>query len=336
MATRAQEGRVAGGVARAGEPGPESKGALQVSRGRLEASLAALRAEVRDPRAGVFGPDSVTWRVTREAALLLGGGRAALLQLAHPCVASAVARFSIARRDPVGRFRGTFRHMFRLVFGDLQEAQESARAIHRVHERIGGDLAEDAGGFRKGQRYRATDVEAQVWVLAVLRDTSRLVYERIFGPLPARDLERIAAEGRRMAMLFGIEDAVPSSTDEHRAYFEGKLETLAVTHEAAELGRRLLRLEKVPGGSLARGDVGLLTAHLLPEPVARGYGLDRGGAAGERRVERIFALARAVVPRLPARVRFVPAYGEAVRRMEGHTERDRIGEWMSALYASAR
>jgi uncharacterized protein (DUF2236 family) len=251
-------------------------------------------------------------------------------------VASAVARFSIARTDPVARFRGTFGHMFRMVFGDLHEAQTAARAVHRVHERIRGTLAEDAGSFRKGHRYGATDVEAQVWVLAVLRDTSRLVYERIFGPLTAADLGRLAAEGRRMAMLFGIEDAVSSTPDEHRAYFERKLEALTVTGAAAEMGRRLLRLEKVPGGFLVRGDLALLTAHLLPEQLARGYGLDRGGAAGERRVERIFALARAVVPRLPARVRFVPAYGEAVRRMEGHTERDRIGEWMSALYVSAR
>lgn len=334
MATRGSESRSDRGGERTSEP--SCPGGLQVSRDRLEASLAALRAEVWDPRVGVFGPDSVTWRMAREAALLLGGGRAALLQLAHPCVASAVARFSIARRDPVGRFRGTFRHMFRLVFGDLHEAQESARAIHRVHERIAGDLAEDAGGFRKGQRYRATDVEAQVWVLAVLRDTSRLVYERIFGPLPAEDLARIADEGRRMAMLFGIEDAVPSSPDAHRAYFERKLATLTVTREAAELGRRLLHLERVPGGSLARSDVRLLTAHLLPEPLACAFGLDRGGAAGERRVERIFALARAVVPRLPARVRFVPAYVEAARRMEGRTERDRIGRWMTALYVGAR
>src|SRR5689334_5975007 len=32
----------------------------------------------------LFQPDSVTWRVNQEPALLLGGGRALLMQLAHP------------------------------------------------------------------------------------------------------------------------------------------------------------------------------------------------------------------------------------------------------------
>ena len=33
---------------------------------------------------GLAGPGSVSWRVNREAALLLGGGRALLMQVAHP------------------------------------------------------------------------------------------------------------------------------------------------------------------------------------------------------------------------------------------------------------
>src|SRR5256714_1663746 len=33
---------------------------------------------------GLFGPGSMTWRVNREGVLLLGGGRALVLQVAHP------------------------------------------------------------------------------------------------------------------------------------------------------------------------------------------------------------------------------------------------------------
>ena len=39
---------------------------------------------------GLFGPDTVTWKVNREAVLLAGGGRALLLQVAHPSVAAGV------------------------------------------------------------------------------------------------------------------------------------------------------------------------------------------------------------------------------------------------------
>ncbi len=37
---------------------------------------------------GLFGPDTVTWKVNREAVLLAGGGRALLLQVGHPSVAA--------------------------------------------------------------------------------------------------------------------------------------------------------------------------------------------------------------------------------------------------------
>ena len=51
--------------------------------------------------AGIFGPDSVTWRIDREAAIFLGAGRALLLQLAHPWVAAAIAEHSrtLSRSD---------------------------------------------------------------------------------------------------------------------------------------------------------------------------------------------------------------------------------------------
>src|SRR5436189_10963 len=48
--------------------------------------------------AGLFGPDSVTWRVNREGVLLLGGGAAIILQLAHPLVAAGVGPLTIAEQ----------------------------------------------------------------------------------------------------------------------------------------------------------------------------------------------------------------------------------------------
>ena len=54
----------------------------------------AATGRMPDARTGLFGPASVTWKVNREAVLLLGGGRALLLQVAHPLVAAAVAAHS--------------------------------------------------------------------------------------------------------------------------------------------------------------------------------------------------------------------------------------------------
>jgi len=43
---------------------------------------------------GIFGAESVSWRINCESALFLGAGRAALLQLAHPWVAAALDQHS--------------------------------------------------------------------------------------------------------------------------------------------------------------------------------------------------------------------------------------------------
>ena len=74
------------------------------------AKTLSVNSEVRFERLapgemeGVFGPDSLTWRIDREALTFLGAGRALLLQLAHPWVAAAIAEHSKTIDDPIGRF----------------------------------------------------------------------------------------------------------------------------------------------------------------------------------------------------------------------------------------
>jgi uncharacterized protein (DUF2236 family) len=48
----------------------------------------------------LLGPDTVTWRVNREPVVFMGGGRALLLQVAHPLVAAGVAQHSDYQRHP--------------------------------------------------------------------------------------------------------------------------------------------------------------------------------------------------------------------------------------------
>src|SRR5262249_49784505 len=67
--------------------------------------------------AGYLGPDSVTWRLAGEAIMLLGGGRAVLLQLAHPLVAAGVGQHSSYRTDPWGRTARTIELMAALTYG---------------------------------------------------------------------------------------------------------------------------------------------------------------------------------------------------------------------------
>jgi hypothetical protein len=49
----------------------------------LERELNLVRAAATGSFSGIFGPQSVTWQVNREAAIFLGAGRALLLPLAR-------------------------------------------------------------------------------------------------------------------------------------------------------------------------------------------------------------------------------------------------------------
>ena len=124
--------------------------------------------------------DSLTWllvgdiremlqdHLDREAINFLCAGRAALLQLAHPFVAHAIDQHSDTRRDPLRRFRRTFAFVYSMIFGSMDHAFACARRVHRIHERIHGNIAEDVGAFTQGSPYEANDEEALYWVYATL------------------------------------------------------------------------------------------------------------------------------------------------------------------------
>jgi uncharacterized protein (DUF2236 family) len=297
-----------------------------VTREALEARLARLRAEVRDPRAGIFGPDSQVWRVNKEAIVFVGAGRAALLQLAHPSVAWAIEQHSGTRNDPVGRFQRTFLHVFRMVYGDLDTALRSARAVHALHERI-------RGSYGAGRSYHANEPEALLWVHATLWDTSLRCFEALVRPLSDAEKARYYLETRRFAALFGIPDAVlPPDWPRFDAYVRQTLEgdVLVVTAPAAEMGRFLFR-PPVPGSAPMMRRYAEITAWWLPERLASGFGLERGGEAGRLRAEASLRQLRWLLPRLPRRLRYLPAYVEARRRLAGHSDRDPLGALLGRL-----
>lgn len=175
---------------------------MTVSRADIEGELARLEAEVQRPEAGIYGPGSASWKVDRESIIFLAGGRAALLQLAHPFVAHAVDQHSDTRNDPLGRFQRTFDNVFAMVFGDLAQAERSARRVHAIHTRIQGHIAENVGAFAAGSFYEANDENALMWVHATLLDSAILAYEQVLGPLSPLDRRQYYAESRRFARLF--------------------------------------------------------------------------------------------------------------------------------------
>jgi len=103
-----------------------------------------------------FGPGSVTWRINRETALLAGGGRALLLQVAHPLVAAGVAQHSDFETNPWRRLVRTLDVGTKIVFGDPQTSAAAARALRRRHETVRGVSDE-------GVPYEANDPALLLW-----------------------------------------------------------------------------------------------------------------------------------------------------------------------------
>jgi uncharacterized protein (DUF2236 family) len=252
----------------------------------------------------------VAWRVNGEGVLMLGGPRALLMQIAHPAVAAGVADHSDFPADPYTRLWRTLDAMLAISFGDTQQCKAAAARVAAVHRRVRGATA-------GGRPYRATDPPLLKWVHATLADSGLAVYGRFFGPLSPAEMERYVLEMNRLALLMGIpESVVAKDLASFTGYVEETVESLDVSEAARDLAPWILRpplpLALRPAGRFQE----LVTVGLLPEALRRRYGL-RWTGGHERLLNASAAVARAVVPHLPALVRRWPQARAAERRVLG-------------------
>ena len=216
-------------------------------------------------------------QIGQEALGLLGGGRAVLLQLAHPLVAAGVAAYSRFQRDPLSRLLRTLELMHTIVYANHREAEQALARFHAIHARIRCRLPADMGRFPAGTACTANDPELKLWVFATLIDTSLLTYERFVAPLKPDERERFYADAGGLAKLFGIPDSIqPPHLDDFHPYMAGMVtgHTLAITDTAQQLARDVLYPDVgiIPTASAAL--LRFVTAGTLPERFREGYGLD--------------------------------------------------------------
>jgi uncharacterized protein (DUF2236 family) len=244
---------------------------------------------------GLFPDDAVIRRVGGESIVLLGGGRALLMQLAHPKVAAGVADHSGFDADPFGRLRRTLEAVNTIVYGSAEDADRVAKILWAVHARV------------IGPGYRANDPELLLWVNATLIDTALRIHARFLGPLSPSDAERYYQESTLVGELLGVPlDVQPPDLAAFRAYMRTMVGSLEVTDTARHLAAAVLhpRLPwpATPPMALARE----LTAGLLPRPLRQQYGLrwDRN-----RKAALLFAGAasRQLLGRVPGPIRRAPA-----------------------------
>lgn len=188
---------------------------------------------------GLFGPDTVTWRVHASPAMLIGGLRALLVQALHPLAMAGVDQHSDYKDDPWGRLRRTTGYVLTTTFADTPTALQAGAVVRAVHERVRGIDAVT------GRTYRADDPELLAWVHNVEVHSFLLAYRRYGGSLPGGEADRYVAEMRRVATLVGLaETDVPGTVADLRAYLRG-VDGLAVTPAARE-GMRVVLNPPMP------------------------------------------------------------------------------------------
>jgi uncharacterized protein (DUF2236 family) len=254
---------------------------------------------------GLFGPDSMIWRVNRESVVALAGSCAILMQFAHPAVAAGVRDHSNFQEDPTGRLRRTMDLTMTMVFAPRSAAIEAVRTVNRRHRSV------------RGPGYSAMDPELLIWVQATLVYSAVTAYRAFVGPLTAAEADRYYQDTKEIGVLLGIKrEQYPENLEAFRSYLDTMIDRaeVSVGQDARRMGEVVLRPDFRGVPRMAFAPLTLITAGLLPPRLREDYRFKWG------RLERAaFEACRLGLRRLvtvaPEPVRWLPPARDAYRRL---------------------
>ena len=178
--------------------------------------------------AGLFGPESVTWRIHGDPAMILGGFRALILQAVHPLVMAGFDDNSVFEGDPWGRLQRTGQYVTTVTYGTTAEAERAGRRLRKLHASLAPGVEPETG-----QTYRVDDPELLLWVHVTEVESFLTTYRRSGGRLRRGDADRYVAEMVASAELVGIPTAmVPTTEDGVRDYYRSVRPRLRVSQVA--------------------------------------------------------------------------------------------------------
>jgi uncharacterized protein (DUF2236 family) len=199
--------------------------------GLIERSAAAYASSVPEWPSddGLFGPASVTWRLSTDLGSPVAGLRSLMLQALHPLAMAGVDQHSDWRRDPVGRLAATSAYLATITFGERAAAEQAAARVRRIHDHVRGvDQV-------TGRPYAAGDPALLLWVHVALVDSGLAVGQALGTPLSPPDSDRYLAEMAVSAQLLGVpRPMIPASVAELERYIEAVRPELRCTPAAAE------------------------------------------------------------------------------------------------------
>ncbi len=274
------------------------------------------------PDPGIFGPGSITWEVMREPVLILGGGRALLMQAAHPLVAQGAIDHSDYSTDPFGRLDRTLRWVVSVTYGTSREARAASRAVNRLHAAVSGALPTRSATERVGAGtvYTARDPDLLLWVHATFVDTMLTTHDALVGTLTEADRDGFVREWHAVARLMGVAPRLLwSDAAGLRDYIEEAVARGPVRPGpgSRHVARTVVR-PPLPSSALRPmwDAIAFTTVGLLPARVRRGYGFLWTPAHDAAHLGMRVWL-RQTRSILPERFRTSPVYEFAQRRVRG-------------------
>ena len=296
--------------------------------------LFKVHGDIPDSRVGLYGPDSMMWRLTsRVTPAAMGAGRALLLQTAHPWITAGIDEHSIVRYDPLERGRRTFIYVSTLVYGSMPQVMSAAHTVHKIHNAIEGQIPYEAGAFKKGSDYGANEVSAMIWVSATLWDTLVRMYEEYEEPLTDNEKDQFYEEIKLFNMMFGIpESAMPRDWAAFVDYNETMWYSpqLTVTENAKALKEDLFNQNSILlAFPLWVQEVA--TAVNLPAPVREQYDMDYGLWYTLNYYGWIKPSSKLYNWLMPDSIAVNPVYHEAQARLRG----ERVGWYQQKIISAA-
>lgn len=277
---------------------------------------------------GYFPRGSSVLRMVHEekAVGLMYGQRALCVGAVKPLNYVGTSEHTRNRSTPFRRIAHTGAMFETVFFGSRERADRVLVTVNAMHERVVGELAEDAGpSYPAGTPYSALDPELMLWTLAVIADSAEWFYDRLVRRLHDDEREALWRDYLRFAELFELpRSAAPASHREFREWYEAQLagSDLHLTDEARYMGYASGFEIPMPRSRQAAKSVhDLVMLGSLPQRVRELYGL-RFGRSQRLACEAVLRAARLSRPLLPASLR----YGSCVPEFEmvAATERRRI------------
>jgi uncharacterized protein (DUF2236 family) len=181
-----------------------------------------------DVDSGLFGPQSVTWRIHGDPSMGIAGFRALLLQAVHPLVMTGFDANSGFRDDPWGRLRRTGEWIATVTYGSTEEAETAGRRLRRLHSRLA-----PAVDVETGRSVRVDDPELLTWVHCTEVESFLSTYRRCGGRLAPGEADRYVTEMATSARLVGLDPRqVPHTVADLEEYYRVVRPSLRVTPAA--------------------------------------------------------------------------------------------------------